>query len=433
MTDFANYRGIEFQTRAEIRSVQEELLRGHLRFCATRSPYYRRMFEEKGLDPEKTTLERLEDIPLTGKTALECDNDAFLAVGREEIVDIVFSSGTTGRPTKIAYTDHDLERLAYNEHQSLYGAGVGSDDSVLLTCTMDRCFVAGLAYFLGTRSIGAAAVRNGRATLESHMEVIRRISPTVIIGVPSFLLKLAEHMQSSGMAPSGSSVKKLICIGEPVRDHEMKPLPAGAALKRMWNASICSTYASSETVSTFCECEQENGGHLHPELAVVEVLAENGETVPPGEPGEVVITPLGVEGMPLVRFRTGDISFLLEEPCGCGRNSTRLGPILARKKQMIKLKGTTIYPRAISTALDEIPAVAEHYLEVESAGDLSDSVTVNVSISDPAWNADRLRRHLQSRLRVKPEVAVRPLEEIRSEVFSPHYRKPMRFFDRREQ
>ncbi len=431
MTDFRQYSDIEFRSPEEILRVQNDLLKRHLRYCSERSPYYREVIKKAGLATEGLTIEGLSQLPTTGKEDLERDGDSFLAVEPDKIVDIVFSSGTTGRPTQIAYTAHDLERLAYNEHQSMEAAGMGPGDTVLLTCTMDRCFVAGLAYFLGTRSVGAAAVRNGHAGMESHAEIINRVSPTVIIGVPSFLHKLALYLQESGYGASCAPVRKLICIGEPVRDRHMGLLPMGSALKELWGASLHSTYASSETVATFCECTSECGGHLHPELAVVEVLDEDGEGVAPGREGELVITPLGVEGMPLVRFRTGDIAFLMDESCGCGRNSPRIGPILARRKQMIKLKGTTLYPQSIALALGEIAAVQEHYIEVGRVSDLSDTVTVHVAVSDPDWDAQKIARKLQSRLRVRPEVVVRTAEEIRRQVFSPLYRKPMRFVDRR--
>ena len=428
---FTEYQNLEFQAASEIAAVQERLLREHVAYCAAKSPFYRRRLAGLDVSLEAVTLESLPDLPLTGKSDLESDNDSFLAVPGERVVDIVFSSGTTGVPTKIAYSEHDLARLAYNERQSFAGTGMTSEDTVLLTCTMDRCFVAGLAYFLGSRSIGASTIRNGHGTMDGHCEIIRRVSPTVIIGVPSFLVKLAEYMLKHGIDPRWSSVRKLICIGEPVRDREMAPLPVGSALRELWDAAVYSTYASSETVTTFCECEQENGGHLHPELAVIEIVDAEGQVLPPGEVGEVVITPLAVEAMPFIRFCTGDLSFLVDEPCECGRNTPRLGPILARKKQMIKLKGTTLYPQAVAMALDSIPAVAEHYIEVDRSDELSDRVTVRVAVTDSEWDAARIGERLQSRLRVTPEVEIEPIASIRQRVFSPEYRKPMRFFDRR--
>lgn len=430
--NFEAYENLEFEAKDVILGAQELLLREHLERCARYSPFYRERFESLRLDPAEFTLETLAEIPLTDKADLESCNDRFLAVPEEAVVDIVFSSGTTGRPTRIAYTERDLERLAYNERQSFAATGMKRGDTVLLTCTMDRCFVAGLAYYLGARSLGAATIRNGHGTLDGHAEIIRRVGPSVIIGVPSFLAKLADYLRTLGISPESTPVNKLICIGEPVRDRNMMPLPVGAALREKWDAAVYSTYASSEIVTTFCECVEENGGHLHPELAVVEIVDDTGCRLPVGEVGEVVVTPLGVEGMPLVRFRTGDLSFLIDAPCDCGRNTVRLGPILARRKQMLKLKGTTFYPQAIASALESLAAVEEHYVDVTRLDELSDHVVVHVAVSDPACTTAVIGERLQSRLRVTPEVVVEDLAGVRRRVFSPEYRKPMRFYDRRD-
>ncbi len=429
---YAEHQELAFAAPAEVRRVQGTLLREHLAHCAANSPYYREVLAEVGVEPETFVLEDLASLPLTGKEELGRRNDEFLAVPMREVVDVVLSSGTTGPPTRIAYSEADLERLAYNERQSFLSAGLTADDVVLLTCTMDRCFVAGLAYFLGVRAVGAAAIRSGHGTMDGHRALIRRMRPTVIVGVPSFLVKLGEHVAAAGLGPDALSVGRLLCIGEPVRDADLAPLPAARALRELWGADVHSTYASSETVTTFCECTARRGGHLLPELGIVEVVDEAGRPVAPGEMGEVVVTPLGVEGMPLIRFRTDDLSFLMTEPCSCGRTSPRLGPILARKKQMMKYKGTTLYPQSIASALARIPAIVEHFVEVRGGEALADRVTVHVAVSDGEWDAGRIAERLSAHLRVRPEVVVEPVSVVREQVFSPQYRKPMRFVDRRE-
>lgn len=430
--NFRQYEKLEFESPDSIRNEQANLFAEHIAYCAEKSPYYRDVFARLGLRPDDINLDNLKDFPLTGKDELGADNEAFLAVSNDDVVDIVFSSGTTGAPTRIGYTERDLERLAYNERQSFASAGLNRSDVVLLTCTLDRCFVAGLAYYLGIRSLGATAIRNGHCPMDGHLEIIQRAKPTVLVGVPSFLLKLGLYLQDSGVSPGKTSVRSLVCIGEPLRGRDMEPLPVGQQLYEVWGATLHSTYASSETVTTFCECVEQKGGHLHPELAVVEIVDDNDSILSSGEIGEVVITPLAVEGMPLIRFRTGDISFLIQEPCGCGRNSPRLGPILARKKQMIKLRGTTLYPSAITTVIASIPWIAEYYIEVGSESILSDHVTVHVAVNDPQCGADEVRDRLQSRLRVKPDVVIEPLDQIQKLVHSPRYRKPVRFVDNRK-
>lgn len=432
MKDFHKYKNLEFSSPQEIRIVQEGLLQEHLRHLATASPYYQSLFKSEGIDPSKITLDSLQRVPFTDKTALGRNNDDFLAVPKSKIVDMVLSSGTTGQPTTMMYTENDLRRLAYNEEISFVSCGMTRDDVVLLTCTIDRCFIAGLAYFSGVRSLGAAAIRNGLSSAESHLDIIQRLHPTAIVGVPSFLLKLGRFIQSSNIGPRTLGVKKLVCIGEPIRDRNLGFLKLGENLEEVWGAKIYSTYASSETITSFCECTAQQGGHLHPDLGIVEIVSDSGELLPPGEAGEVVMTPLRIEGMPLLRFRTGDVSFVVNEPCACGRFSPRLGPLLGRKKQMIKFRGTTLYPNSIYTVLDSFPGISEYYVTATSDFDLSDIVKVHVAIKDGTCTAGMIMDKLQAHLRVRPDVAVADEQEIRNQVYAGNSRKPVRFFDMRK-
>ncbi|MCK5676789.1 MAG: AMP-binding protein, partial [Verrucomicrobia bacterium] len=292
-------------------------------------------------------------------------------------------------------------------------------------------FIAGLAYFLGARAVGAATIRNGHGTLEGHGEVIKHANPTTVVGVPSFLRKLGNHLCEQGIDLPTSLIDKLVCIGEPLRDAQMQPLSVASDLERIWGAKVFSTYASSETVTTFCECTEQAGGHLHPALGLVEILDEEGRPVPDSEPGEVVVTPFNVQGMPLVRFRTGDISFVNRQPCGCGRTSPRLGPIIGRKRQLLKVRGTSLYPQAVFAVLDEMPEVSEYYLEVHAEDALSDRLVVHLAFSSQPVEVDVVLHRLQARLRVKPEVIVEPVADIRRVVFTPESRKPVRFVDLR--
>lgn len=432
MTVFDSQQKIEFRASVEIQQLQDDRLKSHLEYVAAHSPFYQSLFREHGIDAASITLDTLKTIPLTDKAVLSEQNDNFLAVPMSRIVDIVLSSGTTGRSTKVMYTENDLLRLAYNEEISFASCGLNSEDVVLLTCTIDRCFIAGLAYFSGVRSLGAAAIRNGLSSVESHMEIIRRLKPTAIVGVPTFLLKLGQFLKAEGIDPSSTGVKKLVCIGEPIRDRNLAFLKVGEKLENIWGAKIYSTYASSETITSFCECTAQQGGHLHPDLAVVEIVDDSGEVLPVGETGEVVVTPLGIEGMPLVRFKTGDVSFLLDEPCHCGRNSRRLGPILGRKNQMIKLRGTTLYPNSINAVLDSFQGVSEYYVTASTDFDLSDVVKVFVALANRSCSAEMVMDKLQAHLRVRPEVIIMSEEKIKNQVYSGNPRKLTRFVDERK-
>jgi phenylacetate-CoA ligase len=421
---------LAFAEPAQISIFQDKCLADHLLYCYEHSPFYRKVMEEKNIKPNQVSRDNLSLFPLTSKTDIENFNDEFQGVPDDKIVDIVMSSGTTGKPTRVMYSDSDLKRLAYNEETSLLAAGITASDTVLLTCTLDRCFIAGLAYFFGIRNIGAAAIRNGQNSLQSHTEMIRRLAPTVVVGVPSFLNKLGLHIKNTGMELM-QSVKTIVCIGEPIRDRQLNSLDTAKKLEETWEARLHSTYASSETITSFCECSAGAGGHLLADLGVIEIVDEEGMVLPPGQTGEVVVTPLGITGMPLIRFRTGDISFLTDDPCSCGRNTPRLGPILGRKAQMLKVKGTTLYPQAIFSVLESIEEIEDFYIETTSESELSDCITIHAALKDKNLPAAEIEERLQARLRVRPKVIIETAASVRQQIFNPGFRKPVRFFDHR--
>lgn len=425
MPSFSLEHDLALQPEPVIRRTQERLLNRHLAFCRAHSPYYR---ERLGALPEPLRLEELPLLPLTGKEELAAHNDAFIAASRRDLADICFTSGTTGRPCRIAYTRHDLERLAYNDARGFLAAGLGADDTVLMTCTMDRCFIAGLAYYMGAVKMGAAAVRNGLTSMESHADIIRNGSITAMIGVPSFLAKLGDHLQAQGI--DASAIRHLICIGEPLRTRQMELTPLGARLEAYWPGAVYSTYASSEIVTSFTECGCRCGGHAPADLALVEIVDPAGNPLPPGQEGEVTVTPLQVTGMPLLRFRTGDISFQLPEPCPCGRRTLRLGPILGRRAQMLKVRGTTLFPAAFFHVLDEMAEIDNYYMEV-SGHALSDHIDLYVALRAGDLDSLQIRERLFARTRLHVAVHTVTPAEARQKVFATS-RKPVRFFDLRQ-
>ncbi len=424
------YPDLAFESPGVIFKTQQDLLRRHLRHICANSPYYRDKL--KGIDIEHFTLDSLTELPLTDKSDFSQYNNDFQAVSDRAVADMAFSSGTTGQPTKFVYTQSDLDRLAYNESQAFRGCGFTDEDIVLLTCTMDRCFIAGLAYFSGPRALGAAVIRNGHSTLASHSHIIQRTSPTAVVGVPGFLLKLGNYLVSQGFDLAEHSIKRMVCIGEPLRDRDLRFLNVGLELERLWGAKVYSTYAATETITAFCECEYQQGGHYSADLGIVEIIDDNGQNVPQGDVGEVVVTPLQMEGMPMIRYKTGDISFIAGTSCPCGRNTARLGPILGRRKQMMKIRGTSIYPQGVQAVLDELPQVKEYYLKVRNNESFSEHLTIYIALADGQSQANDVLQLLQARLRVKPELVIVPVEDIRKVVHNPEFRKPVRFIDERK-
>ena len=428
---------IEFESVADIRAYQEELLRTQIAYLAAHSPYYQRLFAENKIDPSTIrTIEDLQRIPFTEKADLQQFNNDFLCVAREDIIDYITTSGTLGDPVVFGCTEKDLERLAYNEHKSFACAGLKKGDILQLMTTMDKRFMAGLAYWMGIRRMGASIIRVGNGIPELQWDTIERLHPTAIMCVPSFILKLIEYAEQQHIDYRHSSIRKIIGIGEGLRDQTFALNLLGQRIHDKWpEVELYATYSSTEMSATFSECEHGCGGHVHPELIIVEIIGEDNQPVPDGQPGEVVITTLGVEGMPLLRFRTGDIAAKVVEPCACGRNSYRLTPLIGRKHNMIKLKGTTIYPPAINDVLDNTPFVSNYVVVVRPSDAGTDEVLVRVGLRDntiqPEEAIKTLKDHFRSRLRVAPIVEILPADVIQQIIFPPKSRKPVKFIDER--
>lgn len=425
-------RSIDYASPTELEQRQLRLLQKHLRYLQQASPYYRELLQQADFDPEQFgSLQDLQRLPLTGKDQLATRNGDFLAVEPRQVVDICQTSGTTGEPVTIWQTEADLQRLANNEQLAFLAAGIKATDRVLVGAALDRVFMAGLAYFLGLRQLGATVIRAGSGQPVLVAELIKRQRPNVLVGVPSLLLAVARQLQGSGLQPAALGVEKLICIGEPVRNQDLTLSALGAALQQHWQAQVLGTYASTELATAFADCTAGCGGHLLPELVVIELVDELGHCVADGEAGELVITPLGIEGTPLLRYRTGDIARLHREPCACGRTTPRLGPILGRRAQMLKVRGTTLFPGAVSSALQELEAVRGHYLEVYQDYDLSDRLRVVVGCVPGALSAEQVATQIAAKTRVKPEVVLAEPEAVSRKVLQPEQRKPVTFFDYR--
>ena len=427
---------IEFESIEQIQEYQEDLLRKQIAYLSAHSPYYKRLFAEHHIAPASIrTIADLQQLPFTEKADLQRFNDDFRCVPKEDIIDYITTSGTLGEPGIFGCTEADLQRLAYNEHKSFACAGLQKGDILQLMTTIDKRFMAGLAYWMGIRRMGASIIRVGNGIPELQWDTILRLHPTAIMCVPSFILRLIEYAEQHDIDYRHSSIRKIIGIGEGLRDQQFQLNLLGQRIHDKWpEVELYATYSSTEMSATFSECEHACGGHVHPELIIVEIIGEDDKPVPDGEPGEIVITTLGVEGMPLLRFRTGDIAAKVVAPCACGRNSYRLTPLIGRKHNMIKLKGTTIYPPAINDVLDNTPFVGNYVVVVRHSDAGTDEVIVRVSLRDFIGNDEavkQLKDHFRSRLRVAPVVEVLPADVIQQINFPAKSRKPVKFIDER--
>ena len=433
-------KDIEYRSAEEIKAFQEEKLHEMLLYLQEHSRYYKRMFERCEINIQKIRhIEDLVKIPFTEKKDLQLFNEDFLCCPKEKIVDYITTSGTLGDPVTFGCTEKDLQRLAFNEKKSFECAGLTSGSILQLMTTLDKRFMAGLAYFLGIREMGASIIRVGNGIPELQWDTIRRIKPDTILCVPSFILRLIQYAEDHGIDYRNSSVKRIIGIGEGLRDQQFNLNLLGRKIHEKWpEVQLFATYSSTEMGATFSECPYGMGGHVHPELIIVEIIGEDDLPVADGETGEVVVTTLGVEAMPLLRFRTGDVCAKVVEPCKCGRNSYRLTPLVGRKNNMIKLKGTTLYPPAINDVLDNTDYIENYVIYVQDSESGTDDVVVKVGLK--ATCADTpvneiikdLKDRFRARIRVAPRVEILPVKEIANINLPAKSRKPVKFIDLRK-
>ena len=428
---------IEFESPAVIKAFQEQRLQEALAYLQAKSPYYQRSFRENGVDVNSIRyLEDLTRLPFTEKKDLQLHNWDFLCCPREKIVDYVTTSGTLGEPVSFACSEKDLQRLAFNEKKSFACAGLGPGNILQLMTTIDKRFMAGLAYFLGIRELGASIIRVGNGIPELQWDTIERLHPDAIMCVPSFIPRLIRYAEEHGIDYRASSVRKIIGIGEGMRDQDFNLNLLGRRIKEKWDVELYATFSSTEMGATFSECPYGCGGHVHPELIIVEIIGEDDQPVPDGQVGEIVVTTLGVEGMPLLRFRTGDMAAKITDQCRCGRWSYRLTPLVGRKNNMIKFKGTTLYPPMIVDVLDNCRDIANYQL-VLSLNDLgNDDVKVRIGVPDPDPDRDArliadLKNTFRAKIRVAPEVEVCRADLLARDIYLESSRKPLKVVDLR--
>ncbi len=367
----------EFEPTEQIEARSVRAIRNHVQHLKDVSPYYREVLAD--IDPlDIKTVDHISKLPTTEKDTLVRHIDRFWAVSPKKVAETVVTGGSSGRPLVFFLTPSDLDRLAFNEALSFHGAGVKSSDRAQIMISLDGLSLAGIAYYRGLTSLGANIARVGTASFQKVKHCLDLLKPTVLIGTPTYISNLARQLTQSGYSLQHSSIRKIFCCSENIRGRDMTLNETGSYIREAFGADVYSTFWSTELMVSYSECEARAGCHSHPELVYTEIVDESGSPVPDGTPGELVATPLGVEGVPLLRYRTGEITFKIPGSCECGRNSLRIGPILSRSSQKtLTIKGTTIYPAMITSVLDQLDCLEDYLIVLEGDEGVSDQVTIH--------------------------------------------------------
>lgn len=410
--------------------IQWQKIQKQLSYTLRTSKFYQEAWKQYSIQVDSiTSYEDFSKLPITTKEQLQQYNEDFISIPQEQIIDHVTTSGTLGAPVSFYLNEYDLERLAENESRSFKLAGITRQDKVLITTTLDRRFMAGMAYFLGLRKLGAGAIRTGGGLPGLQWESIFRFKPKYIIAVPSFLLKLIQYAEENQIDYQSSSIRSAICIGEPLRTSNFELNSLGQKISSLWDIELFSTYASTEMATAFTECNKHQGNHVPEDLIFTEVLDQDGNHVAEGEIGELIVTPLNVQSMPLIRFATGDMLTYTDTACECGWKGRRLGPVIGRKQQKIKLKGTSLYPQHIIEILNRFNGFQNFIIEVSL--DKNGVDRLKILIPESFREIESLKEHLKAFLNVLPEISFKDSKTLQQLKFPANSRKPKIFYDLR--
>jgi phenylacetate-CoA ligase len=372
---------LETLSRERLEKLQDERLRFVVGYVYERVPFYRQRLDEAGVDPKAFGgLEDLHKLPFTRKDHLR-ENYPFglFAVPREEVARIHASSGTTGKPTVVGYTKKDLQVFAEVVARSLAAAGA-RPGMMLHNAYGYGLFTGGLGLHGGAEALGMTVVPVSGGMTERQVMLIQDFRPEVISCTPSYAQTLAEEFRKRGVSPEALSLEYAVLGAEPWTEAIRKQVDEGLGVRST------NIYGLSEIIGPGVanECvEERQGSHIWEDHFLPEVVdPDTGEPLPEGKVGVLVLTNLTKEAMPLLRYWTGDLTFLTYEPCACGRTHVRMGPILGRTDDMLIIRGVNVYPTQVEAVLLGIPEVVPYYQIVVRREGTLDEAELKVEVSE---------------------------------------------------
>jgi len=375
----------ETMPEEEMRKVQLEHLRKTLKWVYERIPFYKKKFDEKGVKPEDIkNLEDLSNFPFTVKTDLR-DNYPFglCAVPLAEVVRIHASSGTTGKPITGPYTANDLDQWTECMARSLFSHGVRSNDICQNSYGMGL-FTGGLGFHQGATRIGAAVIPISSGQTERQIVIMKDFGTTVLFSTPTYALTVAEKAEEMGVNLRDLPLR-IGCFGaEPWTIEMRKEIEHRMGIKAM----ECYGLTEFGGPGTGFDCIEQNGLHLNEDHFLLEIIDPvTEEVLPVGTKGELVITAIQREAMPMIRYRTRDITTLRREKCSCGRTLLKMDKIYGRSDDMLIIGGVNVFPSQIESVLLEIPEVEPQYVIIVRKKGYLDQLHVDVEVKKEVYDA----------------------------------------------
>ena len=390
--------------RSEIEEIQLNRLKETVRRVYDNVAPYRKKMDDAGVKPEHIkTLKDLSLLPFVTKTDMR-DNYPFglFAVPKEQLLRIHASSGTTGKPTVVGYTRNDMK--SWTECVSRIACmGGATEKDVAQICFGYGMFTGALGLHYGLENIGATIIPSSTGNSEKQIMYMKDFGTTLLVATPSYALRLAEVARESGIDPSKDLNVKIGLFGSELLTDAMR-----AEAHKVWGDDmiITSNYGMSELMGPGVsgECEELCGMHINEDFFIPEIIdPQTGKVLPEGEKGELVITCIKKEGIPLIRYRTKDITRLFYEPCKCGRTFARMQNLSGRSDDMLKIRGVNVFPGQIEEVILSFNELGPHYEIIVERDGYSDKLTVRVELvknTDSYAELDALNKRVRGKLRI---------------------------------
>ncbi len=391
----------ESMQREQLEALQLERLNGLLARVYEHVPTYRAKFDAAGVTPRVSSLDEFAAFPFTVKDDLRAGYPyGMFAVPLRDIVRLHSSSGTTGQVTVVGYTAADLDTWADLMARTIAAAG-GTPDDIVQNSYGYGLFTGGLGVHYGAERLGCATIPISGGNTKRQVQVMKDFGTTILACTPSYALLIAETAREMGIDPASLPVKAGVFGAEPWSENTR------AEIERQFGMTAIDIYGLSEVLGpgVAAECQCKCGLHVNEDHFIIEIVdPETLRPVPEGERGEVVFTTLTKQGIPVVRYRTRDISRIVPGECACGRTSRRLERVTGRSDDMLIIRGVNVFPSQIEQVLLGIPGVAPYYQVVLSRRGSMDHVEVHVEVS-PDVSFDEIKTLERLRGRVSAEIA----------------------------
>lgn len=395
----------ETLSRQEIEAIQLDKLKKVVARVYEKVPYYKAKMDEAGIKPEDVkTLDDLKKLPFTTKQDMR-DTYPFglFAVDKSELERIHASSGTTGKPTVVGYTKNDLDVWSECVARLAVMGGARKED-VCQICFGYGMFTGALGLHYGLEHIGACIIPSSTGNTEKQIMYMKDFGSTLLVATPSYALRLGEVAMQMGLNPKTDLELKTALVGS-----ELMTEPMRAEMKKLYgeNFVVTQNYGMSELIGPGVsgECTELCGMHINEDHFIAEIIdPQTGEVLPAGEKGELVVTCLSKEAIPLIRYRTRDITRLMYEPCKCGRTTARMENLSGRTDDMLKIRGVNVFPSQIEEVLLKTDEIGPHYEIIVDRKNHSDILTIRVelapaSMTDDFAELEKIRNKLKASLR----------------------------------